>query len=272
MVVTLSDVTERTITSSENPLIKRLSRLQSRRYRDASGRYLIEGSREIARAIEAGVPIRRAIVASGVLDPHTGRVIEMLDVSIERVSVPPNLFGSRLSRRGNPDGVLVEALAVSRSLEQIVLPKDPLVLVAESVEKPGNLGGMLRTADAAGVDAVIVADEATDLVNPNVIRASQGSVFAVNPVAAGIDETLEFLEAHRVQVVALTPEAPRPLWDVDLTGGTAILVGSEDKGLSTKSRKVVVQAAIPMTGAADSLNVSVAAGIALYEAVRQRTQ
>jgi TrmH family RNA methyltransferase len=268
--VSVSGVANRTITSSDNPFIKRLARMHSRRSRDASGRFLIEGSREVSRAITAGILIERVVFAPDTVGPHGRRTLELLDAATEKVEVPSSVFAN-LSRRKNHDGILVEAHIEKRSLDDLELKTPALVLVVESIEKPGNLGGMLRSADAAGVDAVVVANPATDLANPNVIRASQGSVFAVDTVAASTTATLEFLQVKRLAAIALTPDAGRELWDVDLTGDVAILVGSEDKGLSATFRASGIGARIPMAGAADSLNASVAAGISLYEAVRQRS-
>lgn len=175
-----------------------------------------------------------------------------------------------LTRRQNPDGVLAVAAIPSHSLRTLTLGTEPLVLVIEGIEKPGNVGAMLRTADAVGVDAVVAADPGVDFENPNLIRASQGSVFAVSTGVGRLDDVVDFLGAHGLRLVALSPDATTDLWDLDLTGPVAIAVGAEAEGISDRLRSLAVLARLPMAGAADSLNASVAAGVALYEAVRMR--
>ena len=259
-----------TITSRSNPLIKRLLRLRRRRDREVSGRFIVEGEREVTRAVEAGVTPELLVVAPELLTERSQSAVDRVDdLAVEVVEMGRDAF-SPLSRRQNPDGILIEARWSPRRLEDLTWTGPGLVLVAEGIEKPGNLGAMLRSADAAAADAVIAADAATDLVNPNVIRASQGSVFAVPAVVCGVDAALAFLRSRRLFLVALTPDAERPLWDLDLTDGTAIVVGSEQRGLSPALGEGSTRAAIPMPGSADSLNASVAAGIGLYEASRQR--
>ena len=185
------------------------------------------------------------------------------------VDVGPRACGA-LSRRQHPDGMIAVARTDPHALEGLRLADDALVLVAEGTEKPGNLGAMFRTADGAGVDAVIAVDPRTDLENPNVIRASQGSVFAVASAVATASDAVKFLSRGPITLVALTPEADADLWDLDLTGQLAVAIGSEDRGLSQPLREAARLARIPMHGIADSLNASVAVAVALYEALRQR--
>ncbi|HKL22957.1 MAG TPA: RNA methyltransferase, partial [Tichowtungia sp.] len=189
---------------------------------------------------------------------------------------------TKISYRDNPDGVLAVGPLIGRTLDQLDLPETPLILVAEGVEKPGNLGALLRTADGAGADAVIVADPATDLNNPNVIRNSIGTLFYLPVAQATSEETIEFLSGKGVRILSAVPDADAVYTDCDLTGPLAIVVGAEDKGLSNVWKQEVPAPAeiskpwkiskvkVPMLGKNDSLNVSVSAAVLLYETLRQR--
>jgi TrmH family RNA methyltransferase len=177
----------------------------------------------------------------------------------------------KISYREGPDGILAVGPLVGKALADLKLPKNPLILVAEGLEKPGNLGALLRTADGAGADAVIICDPATDLNNPNVIRASIGTLFYLPVAEAASSEALAFLKAKGIKTLSAVPDAEAVYTDVDLTGPAAIVVGAEDKGLSDVWKNSAdLSVNIPMLGKNDSLNVSVAAAILLYEAVRQR--
>lgn len=177
----------------------------------------------------------------------------------------------KVAYREGADGFLAIVPAVGMALPELPLLSDPLIVVAEGVEKPGNLGAMLRTADAAGVDAVIAADPVTDWGNPNVVRASKGTVFSVPVAAATTEATVGWLVAHDVRLVATTPDTDTLHSDVDLTGPVAIAVGTEKHGLTDAVLDAAdVKVRIPMVGKANSLNVSTSAAIVLYEAVRQR--
>ncbi len=257
------------ISSRSNPLIKDLARLHKSRARRATGRFLIEGAREVERASAAGVFIERVLVEPERLTDSRRDLAERLEARAEVAELSESAFRA-LSRRQNPDGVLAVARRPERNLGDLILSPKPLLLVAEAIEKPGNLGAMLRTADGAGADAVVVADPISDLENPNVIRTSQGSVFSVPIGVTSTRDAIDFLSANDVRLIAITPEGPDDIWDVDLTGPVAIAVGSEQSGLSGALREAGVAARIPMLGAADSLNASVATALALYEAVRQR--
>jgi TrmH family RNA methyltransferase len=178
----------------------------------------------------------------------------------------------KASYRDRPEGLLAEAPQFDTSLQRIDLTGDPLLLVVESIEKPGNLGTMLRTADAAGCRAVIVCDPATDPFNPNVVRASLGTLFTMPLAIASSTETIEILREAGVRTVATTPDTSQLLYGVDLTGPVALVVGSEQYGLSdTWLAAADRRARIPMAGSADSLNAAMAAGVTLFEAIRQRT-
>lgn len=250
------------ITSTANRHVRELAVLKQRRHRDAAGRFLVEGARELARAVDAGVAIDEVVFAPALATTSA----EALAASFGGVTTMGEAPFGKLSVRRHPDGIIGVASTWQTDLDAI--DRD-LVLVAERIEKPGNLGAMLRTADGAGA-AVVAADPAVDLFNPNVVRASQGSLFTV-PVAVAAPDAVAAWARARGSVVVATTEAATPLWDVDLSGRVAIVVGSEHAGVSERWLADGTPVAIPMAGAADSLNASVAAGIALYEAVRQST-
>ncbi|MBC9867342.1 MAG: hypothetical protein F7O42_05575 [Opitutae bacterium] len=176
------------------------------------------------------------------------------------------------SYRENPDGFLADCNVFRTSLHDLSLSPNPLILIVESVEKPGNLGALLRTADATGVDAVILNDPVTDIFNPNVIRASAGVAFAVTSIVATPTETLQYLKTRHIAVVATLPTAETSLFQIALSGPVAILMGSEKDGLSDFwMHHCDRHIKLPMRGRADSLNVSATAAAVLYEAVRQRS-
>lgn len=263
------------IESVNNPWLKATVRLKERRGRQLSGRYLIEGLREADRALAAGVPVEHLILAPAFIR-ETERVEELSHAAtasgVDLITLAPAAF-ARLSLRQHPDGVALVAVSRRRSPDSVPLPSDALVLVVVGLEKPGNLGALLRSADATGVDAVFLTGDGTDLENPNVIRASQGSVFAL-PVATGTEEeVVAALELAGLELLATSPRATATLWDVDLTGGVALVLGAEHRGLSEDwLERAGTTLRIPMRdGLADSLNVSVAGAVVLYEALRQRS-
>jgi len=230
---------------------------------------LIEGKRELGRAVAAGIDIETLFVSPD-LAGDVAPIVERLAEGSSIVTVGAEAFGA-LSRRQNPDGVTAVAVTPPHRIGDIDVEGPSLVLIVEHIEKPGNLGAMLRTADGAGATAVVSADPGTDFENPNVIRASQGSVFAVSVAAAGRGEVVSWLRAKRLDAVALVPDGTRAIWDIVLGSRAALIVGSESEGLSAELAAAARSVSIPMRGAADSLNVSVAAAIGLYEAVRQRS-
>ncbi len=266
----------RRIDSARNPLVKEVAALKARRERDRTGRTLVEGLREAERAAEAGLPLVWLLLAPDLWPAGHREAAEALQEAASArgadvIELSPDAF-RRLSLRQHPDGVALVALEPARGLEQLSLPPDPLVLVLDGIEKPGNVGALLRTADAAGVDGVLVTGQGTDLRNPNVIRASMGSVFALPVVGAASTEALAWLRAADLRVIASTPHADRAHWDADYRGGVAIVLGSEHAGLgATWLDAAEQQVRIPMRSrAADSLNVGVAGSVLLFEAMRQR--
>jgi len=265
------------IDSPSNPRIKAAIRLRERRERDATGLTLVNGGREALRAIEAGAVVEVAFICPALISSEEAkRVAEKLDQSfgpfgaeMETIKVSARAF-ERLAYGDRADGVVLVVRAPGASLEGLELPAEPLLVVTEDVEKPGNVGAILRSADAAGADAVI-AIGGTDLFNPNVIRASVGTVFSMPVAAAPAEKTATWLRERGVRIVASRVDAERLHVEADLRGGVAIVLGSEATGLSEAWRAPDVETIrLPMVGKADSLNVSAAAAVLLYEAWRQR--
>lgn len=268
-----------TITSPSNPRVKDLVGLRRRRTRDAERAVLVEGVEESLLAVEAGATVRALYYCPDLMPggdawdgPATGLVDRVRAAGAETVRLSRSAF-ERAAYREGPDGILLVTGAVERSLEELgeLFGDAPLVLVSQGVEKPGNLGAMLRTADAAGVSAVVAADPVTDWSNPNVVRGSKGTVFAVPVASASTVDTLAWLRERGIRVVATTPDTETLHTDVDLTGPVAILVGTEKQGLTEEAlEQAHLRVRIPMRGAVNSLNVATAAAVVLYEAVRQR--
>ena len=265
------------IDSPANPRIKAALRLRERRGRAESGLTLVDGGREALRAMEAGATVETAFVCRSLVSTNAARrVVEKVEQSfgpygaaIELVEVGERAF-ERLAFGDRSDGVVLVVRGVERTLDELDLPPDALVVVSEDVEKPGNVGAILRSADAVGASAVIAVG-GTDLFNPNVIRASVGTLFTVPVVAAAADEVARWLRARGVRIVTTRVDATQLHVDADLTGSLAIVLGSEAEGLSDTWRGPDLEAVrLPMLGVADSLNVSVAAAVLLYEAWRQR--
>lgn len=262
------------ISSLQNPRIKGLVRLRNRRERDQTGRFLIEGYRELRRAADRRVALETLFVCDDLfLGGNEPRLIDdARALGTEVVEVGSEAF-AKVSYRDRPEGLIAVAKQFETGLAALAPADDPLYLVVESIEKPGNLGTMLRTADAAGVAAVVVTDATTDPFNPNVVRASLGCLFTVPLAISSTAEALAWLAESGVRTVATTPDTQTLLWNADLTGPVAIVVGSEQYGLSSEWLDGADERVrIPMSGAADSLNAAMAAGVALFEAVRQRSR
>ncbi len=261
------------ITSSKNLRIKQIHKLKKPRERKRSRRFLIEGYREILRAKQGGIFIEELYISEELFIQKKNEY-SLIDSLVEKgallFSLDAPLF-STLSFRDRPDGLLAIAKQKQDQLEEIMWEEDPFLVVAETIEKPGNLGTILRSADAAGVDGVIVADPCTDIHNPNVIRSSVGSIFTQKVVEVDREAAFEFLDKKKIRKVAATPHASQTFTDADLTGPIAILVGSEQYGLSDESLHAAdLSVRIPMLGCADSLNVAQATTLLLYEVLRQR--
>ncbi len=259
------------IRSLQNERIKSVVRL----LRDASARRetgltAVEGAREIERALASGWTPREVYICPEQADPVARALVRDAERKGAAVFSCTAAVSAKITYREHPDGVVAVGPIAGRRLDELLLPNLPLVLVAESVEKPGNLGALLRTADAAGLDAVVVCGE-PDLGNPNLVRASVGTVFYL-PIATSPSEVaIDWLRRHQVRIATAEPTAELEYTDADLTGPLAIVVGAEDTGVSDVWRREAdLRVRIPMLGRNDSLNVSVAAAVLLYEAVRQR--
>ncbi len=260
------------ITSATNPRIKSLVRLRDRRERDTTGRFTIEGYRELTRAIQGAVHVETLYVCPALyLGSNEPGLVEAIRGSgAEIIEVAEEPF-RKASYRERPEGLLAVAERFPTDLERIPLTGSALVLVVESIEKPGNLGTMLRTADAAGASGVIVADPTTDPFNPNVVRASLGTLFTVPLAVADSTTAIEHLRKANVRILAATPAGAVAHSAVDMTGPVAVVIGSEQYGLSRTWLDAADTAiVIPMPGSFDSLNAAMAAGILLFEALRQR--
>jgi RNA methyltransferase, TrmH family len=264
-------MTQPPITRLTNPRVKAAVRLRERSERDETGLTIVDGAREILRALDAGVRVQQAFIAPDLLrSPDALVVAERLGNRPTTLEVSPAVLG-RVAYGQRSDGVVAIVATPTGEIDDLVLAADPLIVVAEGVEKPGNLGAIVRTADGAGASAVIAADPRTDLFNPNAIRASLGTIFAVPVVAATTAGTIDWLLGHEIRPIAARVDARTEYADVDLRGPLAIVLGSEAAGLGEAwSRPEVQSVAIPMRGIADSLNVSIAAAILLFEARRQR--
>lgn len=263
---------DRRITSRQNERIKQAARLHNARDRAEQGRYTIDGIREIGRAIDGGAEVLEAFACDELLASDEARSLvarlEAADVPVWQVD--RDLF-AKVAYGARHEGLVAIARLREFPLTALKLPADALVAVLVGIEKPGNVGAVLRSADGAGVSAVVVADGGTDLLNPNTIRASLGTVFAVPIAVATGAETLAWLREQGVTIYAARPDAEQSYDVVDFVGPTAIVLGSEAEGLGAEWHARDVRAIkLPMHGAADSLNVSAAAAVLLYDARRQR--
>ncbi len=253
------------ITSLQNPRVKQIVKLRDdKKQRQREGLMLVEGYDEISLALEAGHLPRTVLSA-----PELVRR-QIKDTGGESLSVSPAVF-EKMSQRENPDGWLAVFPIPRVLLEDLNLGDSPLIIVAEAIEKPGNLGAILRTADAAHVDAVLVCDPRVDAYSPNVVRASRGTVFTVPLVETKSSQALAYLQARGIQLLAATPSADIEYTRLNLRGPLAVVVGTEDLGLSPLwMSQADIQVKIPMMGRVNSLNVSIATALIVYEVVRQR--
>jgi RNA methyltransferase, TrmH family len=256
------------ITSTQNPKVKSLLSLEKPRERRKQGLFIIEGLKEIRMALDAGYKIGNLFFCDDLIS-----VEELSGLGTEdklMIPVAKDVF-DKIAVRENSGGVLAVAEQKAHSLKQIQLSSNPLLLILESVEKPGNLGAILRTADAAGVDAVIICDPQTDFYNPNAIRSSIGCVFTTQIASATSEETIEWLNKNNISIYCTYLKAAQSYHLTDFTMPSAIVMGTESTGLSDlwvkKSTKNII---IPMQGMIDSMNVSTAAAVVVFEAKRQR--
>ena len=249
------------INSAANPEVKSVAALHRRSEREATGLFLIEGRPEVERAVAAGVEIATVYRLSGsdpLVLPGNPRSVELGETAFSKLA-----YGR--------DGIVATARTPRFAIEDLALAEPAFVLVVESMEKPGNLGAMLRSADAAGA-SMIVTDPVTDMVNPNVVRASVGSLFAVPLAVATTEQAIAFLKKRTIAILPAMVGSGRAPWDLDLTGPIAIVIGNEHSGLSAAwSQAADNEITLPLAGSADSLNASIAAAVMLFETVRQRS-
>ena len=258
-----------TITSSQNPKVKLLLQLQQKSSeRRKTGLFVVEGRRELMHCLEAGFEVDTVFSCP---DVETGvEPMPSLPEGVRQFEVSKEVY-EKMAYRGSTEGVVAEVKTRQLTLEDLQLPEQPLVVVLERVEKPGNLGAILRSADAAGVDAVIVCDPLTDLYNPNLIRSSVGGIFSVPCVACTSEDCIRFLKSRGIQILTAQLQDSSLYYDTNMRRATAIVMGTEATGLTDRWREAAdAHIRIPMLGRIDSLNVSVSAAILMYEAVRQR--
>ena len=268
------------ITSAQNSKIKLLLELQEKsKTRKKEGLFVVEGRRELLHCIEAGyapfavffcpeiISEKDRTEIENAIEKQNAATLGKLPLAIE---VPQQLY-DKVAYRGGTEGVVAEMYCKDLSLDSLKLKDNPLIVVLESVEKPGNLGAVLRSADASGVDAVIVCDTLTDMYNPNLIRSSIGAIFTVPVATAKSDEAIAWLKTKGAKIYTAQLQNSEWYYDTDMKGATAIVMGTEATGLTNAWRNAAdAHIKIPMLGRLDSLNVSVSAAILMYEAVRQR--
>ncbi len=257
------------ISSSQNAYIKSLVQLQEKaKRRKETGTFLIEGLREIELALAGGYVLETILLDSNIVDKYS--LEKLVSANTEWIEISAEVY-QKLAYRDTTEGVLAVARSKSLSIAGLQLGTNPLILVAEAPEKPGNIGAILRTADAAKVDAVLIANPKNDLYNPNTIRSSVGTVFT-NQIATGSsEEIIAYLKANQIAIYSAILQESEPYYTQDYTQATAIVVGTEATGLTQAWRDAATQNIhIPMQGAIDSMNVSVAAAILIFEAKRQR--
>ncbi len=251
------------ITSVQNPRVKAVVALQQKSAeRRRTGMFVVEGKRELEHCVETGLEVEEIFVCREI----AGEMEEQANMW----EVTKEVY-EKMAYRGSTEGVMAVVKSKERRLEDLQLSENPLIVVVERVEKPGNLGAILRSADAAGADAVVVCDALTDLWNPNLIRSSIGAVFTVPCVVCSSEECIAYLKGHGIQILTAQLQDSRLYYDTDMKRGTAIVMGTESTGLTEVWRQAAdAHIRIPMLGQLDSLNVSVSAAILLFEAVRQR--
>jgi len=259
----------KSITSTQNPFIKSLVLLQEKaKARRQSGTFLIEGLREIELAIQGGYELETILFLPELISES--QVLKISNQQIQTIAINKEVY-QKLAYRDTTEGIIAVAKSKSTQLSDLKLSDNPLILIAEAPEKPGNIGALLRTADAAQLDAVIIANPKSDLYNPNIVRSSVGGLFT-NQIATGTTtEIITFLQSKKINFYCATLQNATPYHKQDYTNPTAIVVGTEATGLTQEWRDHATQnIIIPMQGAIDSMNVSVAAAVLIFEAKRQR--
>jgi len=259
------------ITSLQNPKIKNVIKLQKASERREQKLFLVEGLKEINLAVEGGFKLN-SLFWNPDLGVKQSKIEKILNLKNSVFKISADIFDKIAYREGS-DGVVGVFEQKMFHLDDLVLPENPLVIILETIEKPGNLGAIMRTAEAASVNAVLVCDQKIDIFNPNVIRSSIGCLFTKKVIVCSNDEALKWIIKNKITIyAALLSSGSKPFYNFDYTKPTAFIMGSEAEGLSdfwikNSDEKII----IPMMGKSDSLNVSVSAAILAYEAVRQRS-
>lgn len=260
------------ITSLQNDRIKNLVRLRDGGHRRRQGRFIIEGLREVARAIAAGFPVETLYFCDDLFrDEAAFTLLEDADNSgLEVVQLGAEAF-NKVAFRQNPDGILASASVQNRDLNTFKPPQNCLLVILESAEKPGNIGAVMRSINAAGGDALILANTVSDPYNPQTIRSSQGAFFDLPFFQCSSEEAIAFLESNQIQSIITSPNGKEDFWSVDFCKASALVLGSEDRGLSDVWLDQERTFRLNMQGITDSLNLSAMAAVGLFEAVRQRS-
>jgi TrmH family RNA methyltransferase len=260
----------KTISSPQNPFVKELAQLKEKsRLRKSKQLFIIEGKRELSLAIKGGYTIKTLLFFPRLFSESEARSVELYGIEI--IEISQGVF-EKLAHRSTSDGVIALVMSKTHKLENLFFrSQNPLVLVAESPEKPGNIGALLRTADAAKVNAVIITDPKSDLYNPNIIRSSVGCIFTTQVAMGTSTEAIAYLKQMNFSIFSAILQESVPYHTQDFTSASAIVVGTEATGLTQTWREAsTANIHIPMAGVIDSMNVSVAAGILIFEAKRQR--
>ncbi len=259
------------ISSNKNPKIKNILNLQKSSERKSQNLFIVEGLREIKLALEANHKFHSIYICKEIIgDIKYYEIKKLIIKDVEEFEITKSVF-EKIAYRENSDGIIALVVPKTISLNDLELSKTPLIIILESIEKPGNIGAILRTADAANVDAVIICNPITDIFNPNVIRSSVGCLFTNQVATCTSEEAIKWLKKNKIQICATYLEATDYYHQVDFTQPSAIIMGTEDKGLSDKwLTPELRQIKIPMNGKIDSMNVSNATAIVIFEALRQR--
>ena len=260
------------ITSTANPHVKEALRLRGKRGRAEGEHILIDGVREIGRAVEAGVGIDEVFFCDAILaGDDAAALLKEIASGGARVTQVNEVVFDKIRYGDRTGGLVAVAQRPKRTLNDLRLSTNPLIAVLEGLEKPGNLGAIVRTADAAGVEVILVVDPDTDLYGPNVIRASVGTIFCMQVVEAKLGDAMAWMQENKLTIVAATPDERTVYTDVNFLGPVAMIFGSEAEGLSAAWRTLdLTRASVPMRGRTDSLNVATTAALFFYEALRQR--
>jgi len=260
------------ITSHANQRVKEIIKLQNRRQRDKAGKTFLEGYRLISRALQAGFKMNECYFSPELfLGENENELLgQLYNTGVELIKIPPSIL-EKMSYRDRPEGLIAICQIREHTLSEIPIVENGLYLVLEAIEKPGNLGSILRSADASGVNGLIICDKCTDIYNPNVLRASTGAIFYTPIAECTSGEALQWLKNNNVLSLATTPHTDSKYDEIDLTQSIAIVVGTEQYGLSDYwLNNSDIKTVIPMCGKIDSLNVAIATSVLLFEASRQR--